>query len=113
MSIVIAANAAPLYTASTHGFPTVEVKEPIWREVGTDDDPRAILKGIWTVNDLSLHVIALAVHIDEAEGTMEMDEGVEGYDIDELWVAHGMAGPAETAVIDGRHYLVFASPFCT
>lgn len=98
---------------SPAGLPAVAIAEPIWREAGGEHDPRARLKGIWSIGGLSLHVIALAVHIDEQRETMELDESVEGYDIGELWSAHGMEGYAETADINGRHYLIFASPFCT
>lgn len=111
--------------------PSTEIVEPVWREAGPDNAPRAKLKGIWTVGDLSLHVIALECRLihpsefDEAtgeaktlpwdapNGLMDFAPGVEGYDVGEMWSAHGMEGYAETALIDGRHYLIFASPFCT
>ncbi|WP_370677614.1 hypothetical protein [Pleomorphomonas sp. PLEO] len=117
--------------SSPAGFPTVEVVEPVWREAGGENNPRCVLKGIWTINGLSLHVVALECRLirpashdsetqedevlswDEFGGIVDLSPDVEGYDIGWLWTAHGMEGNAETAIIDGRHYLIFASPFCT
>lgn len=111
--------------------PSTEIAEPTWREAGPDHAPRAKLKGIWTIGGLSLHVVALECRLvapsdfdeetgdaktlpwDAPGGLIDFALGVEGFDIGELWSAHGMEGHAETAIIDGRHYLIFASPFCT
>lgn len=116
---------------SSAGLPAVAIAEPIWREAGPSHAPRAILKGIWSIGGLSLHVIALECQLvqpagpesetgedvvlpwDAWDGIMQFTPDVEGYDIGQLWLAHGMEGNAETAIIDGRHYLIFASPFCT
>lgn len=110
---IISGHAIEQAINSPSGLPAVAIAEPIWSEAGPEHDQRARLKGIWSVGGLSRHVIALAVHIDEQRETMELDDSVQGYDIGELWTAHGMEGYAETAIIDGRHYLIFASPFCT
>jgi len=123
----------PLFDAFLEEYkhaPTVDIYEPIWREAGPDHAPRAMLKGIWMISGLSLHVVALECRLihptetddsgeakilswDAPHGLMDLAPGATGYDLGELWSAHGMEGHAETAVIDGRHYLIFASPFCT
>lgn len=131
MSAILTKAQFDAFLHENRSAPTTEIVEPVWREAGPDAAPRAKLKGIWSIGGLCLHVIALESRlVDPTEidddgnakvlgwdhdegGLMDLAPGADGYDIGELWSAHGMEGHAETAVIDGRHYLIFASPFCT
>ncbi len=127
MSMILTKSEFDAFLGENRHAPSTEIVEPLWREAGPDHDPRAKLKGIWTIGDLSLHVVALECRLvryndtgeavtlpwDAMGGLMDFAPGVEGYDVDEMWSAHGMEGYAETAIIEGRHYLIFASPFCS
>jgi hypothetical protein len=100
--------------------PVTAVNEPTWREAGDDEDSHAVLKGTWQLGPMRLHVIAIAVHLEDKDDSFPidagrhvmLDKGARAYDIDELWGAHGMDGLPETIEIYGRHYAVFASPYC-
>lgn len=118
--------------------PTSPLPATTWREAGPAADPRAKLTAVWTMGATSFRVIAYAVHVEsddlapdgtfrraaigsrEAEeiagngGRIEFDDRVDSpVEIGTLWTAHGMDGEPETVEIDGRHYAVFASPYCT
>lgn len=118
-------------------IPETTIVPPVnWREAGPEEDRRARLKSSLQIGGASLHLVAYAIHMetdDEDEdgnfrrypmttpvwelgngGRIEFDAGASLLiDIGQLWTAHEMDGRCETVEIEGRHYAVFASPYCT
>jgi hypothetical protein len=114
-------------------LPETVLPMPIWMENGPEEDRTAMLKAFLVVGGARLRMEAIAVRLvsdtwsdelcdfptipwgSEATGAalMVYDKGVDRMeDLGALWTAHGMQGHAETVEINGRRYVVFASPFC-
>lgn len=110
---------------STGNMQQVEIDPDsiIWHEGGSDENPRCRLYSILKIGPMLMHIEATEIYLRSENGDrvpFDSDEAlnctqelVEGGEACELWSAHGMEGHAETLEIEGRHYIVFASPFCT
>lgn len=72
-------------------------------------DDRSWLKSTIVVNGVSLHVDAFEI---EPGVTMQAASGEVGATLADLHEAVAADGPWETLRIDGRDYVLIATPFC-
>lgn len=125
---IMSFDEADAHLEKHRSYPGNPIETPIWREAGAEVDRRAKLVGVWYLGSVTLHVEALAVHL-EVDGhnthypiadepklgngsRIEFDAGVEWRETGVIWRALGMEGLPETIEIDGRDYVIIARPSC-
>jgi hypothetical protein len=92
----------------------LEVPDDAWDPVGPPEDPTARLLLTLSVGHCSLHLEAWALADRGEDGE---DDGIQQLVVladalDDLANAVGATGPFETHEINGRGYVLVASPFC-
>lgn len=88
----------------------VEVPLDAWDAIGSDDaDPRARLLCTMTINGTYMHLEAWAVQA-TAAGSQIVDDGVADEKLEALYDMMDCSG-FQTTTIEGREYVLLASPF--
>lgn len=83
-----------------------------WEEVGDEDDPRNRLIATLYLNTLPMHLEAYEVYVDPDNG-LQVTKCSDLADlVVDLHYGFGADGHWQTLDIEGREYLVFASPHC-
>jgi hypothetical protein len=100
----------PLVAASYLPDVAITVPEDAWRESDGEDDPRARLRVRLLVNGTRMHLEAWAVAEDDEAGTQEHPASPD--DLQALGAAVGASKPFTTTVIQGRPYVLVATPQC-
>lgn len=86
---------------------SVEIPDAAWREV--DEDDRSLLVASITISGTFFHLDAFEVEEGDDQELVN-DEREERFS---SWLmAASPDGQFETVTIKGRHYVVFASPYC-
>lgn len=119
-------------------LPTTLIRDPIvWRERGPEEDRRAQLRAVFQIGSFYMHVTAYGIHLEDtadwddeaqryrqypmdnaevamrATARVEFDQHVETTtEIGEILSALGMDGSLEPFIVEGRHYLIVACPYC-
>lgn len=83
-----------------------------WRDNGDDEDPRArlIAEPALVIAGCPMHLEAWAVHYDEQRQMQVAD--TDDDDMTNLYHAVHADGSFETVDIDGRDYVLVATPHC-
>lgn len=90
--------------------PTIALDAIQWRDSSENGDKSRLL-GTIRLGDVDLHVEAYESTIDD-EGVQQF-RGSYGESADEVYAAIGCSGAWYTATIEGREYVLIATPFCT
>lgn len=98
--------------------PEYRLAVPKWDEQGEDEDPKArllttvVLVDQFGVGGVHLHLEAVQVHV---VGDLQVPVEASGYSeeaLTNLHLAVDADGHWDTLEVDGREYVVFATPFC-
>jgi hypothetical protein len=84
-------------------IPRIDVPDDAWDDV--EGDGSRLLATV-IVNDVSLHMEAVAVR-----GDGGLFGWIDAPELDAAYIATGADGGWETALIDGRHYVLHAVPY--
>lgn len=83
-----------------------------WEDSGSDDDPKSRLLAQVAILGCPMHLEAYAVHYD-GDAHMQVPDDISwDVTINDFASAAGSDGPWMTVGIDGREYVLFASPHC-
>lgn len=83
-----------------------------WEAFADGDDPRAkLLDESFSIAGCPMHLEAFAVNEDDDGAQTAVDFSVED-DLDAIRAGVHADGPWRTVQIDGREYVLIASPYC-
>lgn len=88
-----------------------------WQQTGPEDDPSARLLKSFTINGCSMHLEAVAVTEGEARTLLDVEAPEQEYhDSVPSWIQEAIAAsadyePVETIKMDGRSYILIATPY--
>jgi hypothetical protein len=86
---------------------SLEIPASAWRAVTVDGSR---LMATLVVNGLPLHLEAIEVEVDESRIQRASDESDDSLEL--VHMAAGADGHWQTLEIDGREYVLMATPFC-